>query len=102
MIKKVSQQPPRLIVQSLEKFTHQPNLTNQLFVSLYIWLNLSQPLINEDDDDFEVVYYFSKKKFRQVWKPEDEAKKGELSINIIDWMCPKVYFSYTLEGITSY
>ena len=102
MIKKVSQQPQRLIVQSLEKFTHQPNLTNQLFVSLYIWLNLSQPLINEDDDDFEVVYYFSEKKFRQVWKPEDEAKKGELSINIIDWMCPKVYFSYTLEGNTSY
>ena len=102
MIKKVSQQPPRLIVQSLEKFTHQPNLNNQLFVSLYIWLNLSQPLINEDDDDFEVVYYFSKKKFRQVWKPKDEAKKGELSINIIDWMCPKVYFSYTLEGNTSY
>ena len=67
--------------------------TNQLFVSLYIWLNLSQPLINEDD--FEVVYYFSKKKFRQVWKPEDEEKKGELGINIIDWMCPKVYFSYT-------
>ena len=59
MIKKVSQQP-RLIVQSFEKFTPQPNPpTNFSSASTFDWTFRSL-LINEDD--FEVVYYFSKKK----------------------------------------